>query len=428
MNANLTSFAPAGETSTDLWIERSFLEGFAFAGIGYGVLLALTWQTLYSLLNRPKGKTPWGLVAYAAMIFALATIGYGGASKINEEAFIDDRDAPGGPSGYELLAFGSPVNMMGLIAYVVLSWMADGLVLWRFFIIWDSRYWYAAFPALMLLGIVVSSLALIVTTYTLENSFLAPLSIQFGTAYWSLSISLNILLTLLITGKILRLRRQIKGPLGSHHAERYFSVVAMLVESASLYSIVGLFFIITYARSSSVQNLIFPALGQVQAIAPMLILARAADGRAWSQTTVMTATTNTTLDTIPLIWNILLTLLITGKILRLRRQIKGPLGSHHAERYFSVVAMLVESASLYSIVGLIFIITYARSSSVQNLIFPALGQVQAIAPMLILARAADERAWSQTTVMTATSNTGTLDTIPLHTDPRRLISDDTSSV
>ncbi|KAJ7055825.1 hypothetical protein C8F01DRAFT_1373335 [Mycena amicta] len=300
MDANLTSFAPAGETSADLWIERSFLEGFALAGVGYGVLLALTWQTLYSLLNRPKGKIPWGLVAYATMIFALATIGYGSASKINEEAFIDYRDAPGGPSGAELMAYGSPVSMMGLIAYVVLSWMADGLVLWRFFIIWDSSYWYAAFPALMLLGIVVSSLALIVTTYTVKNSFLAPLSIQFGTAYWSLSISLNILLTLLITGKILRLRRQIKGPLGSHHAEGYFSIVAMLVESASLYSIAGLFFIITYARSSSVQNLIFPALGQVQAIAPMLILARAADGRAWSQTTVMTATTNTTLDTIPL--------------------------------------------------------------------------------------------------------------------------------
>ncbi|KAJ7061280.1 hypothetical protein C8F01DRAFT_1057842 [Mycena amicta] len=290
MNANLTSFAPAGETSADLWIERSFLDGFVLAGIGYGVLLALTWQTLYSLLNRPKGKTPWGLVAYAAMIFALATIGYGGATKINEEEFIDDRDAPGGPSGYELIAFGSPVNMMGMIAYVLLSWMADGLVLWRFFIIWDSSYWYAAFPALMLLGVVASSLALIVTTYTLENSFLVPLSFQIGTAYWSLSISLNILLTLLITGKILRLRQQIKGPLGS---------LAMLVESASLYSIVGLICIITYARSSSVQNLVFPALGQVQAIAPMLILARAADGRAWSQTTVMTATTNT-LDSIPL--------------------------------------------------------------------------------------------------------------------------------
>ncbi|KAJ7055778.1 hypothetical protein C8F01DRAFT_1221110 [Mycena amicta] len=299
MDANLTSFAPAGETSADLWIERSFLDGFALGGIGYGVLLALTWQTLYSLFSRPKGKIMWGLVAYSTIMFALATIGYGSATKINEEAFIDDRDAPGGPSGYELISFASPVNMMGVIAYIILSWMADGLVLWRFFIIWGSSYWYAAFPALMLLGTIVSSLALIVTTFKLDNSFYAARSIQFGTAYWSLSISLNILLTLLISGKILRLRRQIKGSLGSQHAQKYFSVVAMLVESASLYSIVGLIFIITYARSSPVQNLIFPPLGQVQAIAPMLILARAADGRAWSQSTVITATTNT-LDSIPL--------------------------------------------------------------------------------------------------------------------------------
>ncbi|KAJ7074778.1 hypothetical protein C8F01DRAFT_1225195 [Mycena amicta] len=297
MNANTSSFAPVGESSADLFIEKLYLDGFALGGIGYGVLLALTWQTLYAFLSLPREKIPWGLFTCATMIFALATIGYGSATRINEESFIEDRDAPGGPAGFEFISFVSPVNMMGVIAYryVLLSWLADGLVLWRFWLIWGSNYWYTAFPALMLLGSIVSSLALIVASFRLENSFWAGLSIQFGTAYWSLSISLNILLTLLITGRIMLLRRRIRSSLGTQHTQKYFSAVAMLVESAALYAIVGLIFIITYARSSTVQNLIFPPLGQVQGIAPMLILARVAEGRAWSQSTVEATTADSTI-------------------------------------------------------------------------------------------------------------------------------------
>ncbi|KAF7290740.1 hypothetical protein MIND_01314700 [Mycena indigotica] len=288
--ANITSFAPEGETAFDLWIEKSFLDGYALAAVGYGVLLALTWQTMHSFFSLPQKSRPWGLVGYAAMIFALATIGFGSATKINERSFVQDRNAPGGPSGFEVISFASPVNMMGVVAYVMLSWIADGLVLWRFWLVWGSNYVYTIFPAMMLLGSVATSLALIVTSFQVENSFWAARSVQFGTAYWSLSISLNILLTLLIAGRILVIRRRIKRSLGAQHAQKYFSAAAMIIESASLYAVVGLIFIVTYARSSSVQNLVFPALGQVQGIAPMLILSRVAQGRAWSQSTIQATT------------------------------------------------------------------------------------------------------------------------------------------
>ncbi|KAJ7074788.1 hypothetical protein C8F01DRAFT_925160, partial [Mycena amicta] len=281
-----SSFAPPGESSRDLWVEKSFLDGFALAGVGYGIVFSLTWQTLYSLLSQvPRDRIRWGLVGYIGMVFALATIGYGSAAKINEESFIQDRNAPGGPTGFEFASFASPVNMMGVVAYVLLSWIADGLVLWRFWLIWGSNYLYTAFPALMLLGSVISSLALIITSFKLEDSFWAARSVQFGTAYWSLSVSLNILLTLLISGRIIWLRRRIPSSLGpgAREAAHYFSAVTMLIESAALYALVGLIFLITYARASTVQNLVFPILGQVEAIAPLLILARVVDGRAWTR-------------------------------------------------------------------------------------------------------------------------------------------------
>ncbi|KAF7290715.1 hypothetical protein MIND_01312200 [Mycena indigotica] len=285
MDNATNSYAPAGDASNAL-VEKSFLDGYALGAVSYGILVILTWQTLYSFLSLPRTKMPWGLVTCACCIFTLATIGFGSATKINEEAFIDDRAAPGGPSGFEVSSFASGVNMMGVIAYVVLSWLADGLVLWRFWLIWGSNYTYAVFPALMLLGSIVSSLALIVASFQLADSFWAARSVQFGTAYWSLSIALNVLLTLLITGRILLIRRRIKRSLGPQHAGKYFSAAAMIVESAALYAGVGLLFLGAYVKGSALQNLVFPVLGQVQGIAPMLILARVAQGRAWSQSTV----------------------------------------------------------------------------------------------------------------------------------------------
>lgn len=95
-------------------------------------------------------------------------------------------------------------------------------------------------------------------------SFWSLIVVKFSIAYWTLSISLNIILTLLISGRLLFFRNRIESSLGAHHAKTYSSLVAMLVESAALYSVTGLIFIISYARNSPFQNIVLPPLGQIQ--------------------------------------------------------------------------------------------------------------------------------------------------------------------
>lgn len=87
---------------------------------------------------------------------------------------------------------------------------------------------------------------------------------SFALPYWSLSISLNIIATGLIVGRLLLVRHRVRSALGEAHSRQYTSVAAMLIESAALDSIIGLIFIISYARNSNVQNLFLPALGQVE--------------------------------------------------------------------------------------------------------------------------------------------------------------------
>ena len=103
-------------------------------------------------------------------------------------------------------------------------------------------------------------------------------TVNFGIPYWSISAGLNILVTSLIVARLYAIRRRTKAVLSASHSKTYTSIAAMLVESAALYSVTALIFIITYARNSNVQNLMLPLLGQVQAISPLLIMWRVACG------------------------------------------------------------------------------------------------------------------------------------------------------
>lgn len=88
-------------------------------------------------------------------------------------------------------------------------------------------------------------------------------AVAFAVPYWSLSIALNILVTLIIVYRLLSLTKQVKMALSPSHARTYTSISAMIIESAALYSITGMIFIICYARNSNVQNIVLPILGQV---------------------------------------------------------------------------------------------------------------------------------------------------------------------
>lgn len=111
-------------------------------------------------------------------------------------------------------------------------------------------------------------------------------TVNFGLPYWSISTGLNVLVTILIVGRLFVIRRRTRAALSNSHSRTYTSIAAMLIESAALYTSVALIFIVTYARNSDIQNLVLPVLGQVQAISPLLIMWRVARGQAISRETM----------------------------------------------------------------------------------------------------------------------------------------------
>lgn len=111
-------------------------------------------------------------------------------------------------------------------------------------------------------------------------------STNFAIPYWSISIGLNVLVTTMIVGRLYFIRRRTRAVLSNTHSRTYTSIASMLIESAALYTCTALVFLVTYARASNVQNLVLPLLGQVQAVAPLLIMWRVARGQAISRESI----------------------------------------------------------------------------------------------------------------------------------------------
>lgn len=129
-----STWAPPGESASDLWLERSNFNSVILSGVGYGVHFTLYLIVLQHLVQHPphrrsgKPKVPWGLVAYITWNFIMGTFGIAAEARFNQMTFIDFRNYPGGPNAYVSAEYGVFINIFGTVAYIILNWFADGLV------------------------------------------------------------------------------------------------------------------------------------------------------------------------------------------------------------------------------------------------------------------------------------------------------------
>lgn len=149
------------------------------------------------------------------------------------------------------------------------------------------NYWVIAFPCLMYLASlgawwspppaddylpanVIDLATCIMIAY--ENSrpisFLATHNVvaNFGTPFYAISFSLNILLTFMIIARLFVHNRNLRRSMG--HLVKpdslYKIVATLLIESFSIYAVSFVLYIVPWAASSSVANIFFPPLAGMQ--------------------------------------------------------------------------------------------------------------------------------------------------------------------
>lgn len=81
-------------------------------------------------------------------------------------------------------------------------------------------------------------------------------------AYYTLSVALNLVATVAISAKLWAARRRLRDV--SSMPTPYVSVSAILIESAFLYTVCGIAFLVPFGLADPFQNVILPTLAQVE--------------------------------------------------------------------------------------------------------------------------------------------------------------------
>ncbi|KZV66050.1 hypothetical protein PENSPDRAFT_585881 [Peniophora sp. CONT] len=292
-NSTSTPYYGPDEDAATIFVERTFLAGDFICGLGYGIQLVLYAACArYLWSQRHARRHVLIILVYTTVVFFVETIFVGVQTRTVQLVYIDNRNYPGGPWTYFLSSQSLAVDVMFYATLFVITFMSDALVLWRCWVIWKApgdgwvAYLVISVPFLMLIASFVMG-----TLWTLQSSqpglsFYSALPQAYGVSYYAISLSINVILTILIVGRLLQYRASIMASLPAAHAKHYLSLATVLVESAALYSVFAVCFLVTYAVDNAI-NQIFLGLAQAaQQISAYLIIYRLADGKAWKTTTL----------------------------------------------------------------------------------------------------------------------------------------------
>lgn len=290
--------APSYMSENQYINEKSFLYGACLATITYGVVATISGICLSVLRGkRIPIRHRRAQFFYVLLLFTLSTLGLGFQVKITQAGFIEQRDFDKGTAGYD-----GPAAYLGkrfdhatdlefkgwMSCLVITNWLCDGILLWRCMVLYqDNRFWPKFFrylPACLLTASFVSGILHLkqITAPDTSSWATANFPFNFTILYGIVALLVNITLTTLIATRLYIHRRRAVRALGNQHGSEFTSVISMLIESAVLVDIFVIAFLVPYALRHWFCNIIIQPLIQIQAIAPLLIIYRVAQGKAWS--------------------------------------------------------------------------------------------------------------------------------------------------
>ncbi|KAF9000098.1 hypothetical protein BDQ17DRAFT_1360106 [Cyathus striatus] len=195
------------------------------------------------------------------------------------------------------------LGRLGDVCYVIANWGADALLIWRCMVIYKGsripRWTISLLPSLLFLASIGTGILFLCFPDGTGNILNVrhsgdPENVQ--SIHACVTLSLNILVTFMIVSRLLLYRHRIVRVLGKKHGTPYTGVIAMIVESQVIVVIFGLVLVAELFEEGGEGEgtlLAYQIAAQVQIFAPLLIIFRVAQGKAWSSETYSKVTTMT---------------------------------------------------------------------------------------------------------------------------------------
>ncbi|KAF8653328.1 hypothetical protein AX16_004028 [Volvariella volvacea WC 439] len=251
---------------TSVSYAASVLLSFTF-GI-YFVLSLFTWAIqIRRLPFSTATRNARGLICFNAFMLVVNTVFFITMVIWAKEQFMGD------PNSVRLL--GLVKNAMNVLNI----WGADALIVFRLWAIWGESWKIVLLPCALLLGVVATGIMFLVQSSTLHHDLISsdvyPQE-HFGLVFWSISVCLNILVTCLIIGRMTYHRRIVRAMAPYRKSPSYNGIAVKFVESAALYTLLGIIYMILVAKNIPAQLSVGVVFNASAAIAPNLIMIRVA--------------------------------------------------------------------------------------------------------------------------------------------------------
>lgn len=130
MSNSSNPWAPDEDAAT-IYAEETWLQGNLLSNIAYGVELTLFVMCFWILARQTKRsncKRQLFLLSFISIIFTLGTVFMGAQAKFTQQAFIEYRNFPGGPSAYEEVMYSNPVDEIANVCFIVGNWFMDAFL------------------------------------------------------------------------------------------------------------------------------------------------------------------------------------------------------------------------------------------------------------------------------------------------------------
>jgi len=247
-----------------------------------GLYTTLFFVTLWAIWKKsPRDRRSWIWIALTVSMYACSTI-YSGVLWGYNVTVIQDNGAT--PAIVDVLNQNPAwYKGVGMTMFSVNIFIADCLFIWRCWVVWEKRWVVVVLPILGTIAGQVLNILGIIGSVELSLE-LAPTQVpisfaNLATPYFGISLATSLITTSLIALRIFMIQREMRG-VGMRAQGSYSKILEILIESAALYSINLLVFVILLSRLLIQLEYPEAMMSQISGIAPTLIICRVALGHS----------------------------------------------------------------------------------------------------------------------------------------------------
>jgi len=258
-----------------LYLDKAAVISTTLESILYGFSLFMFGLTIKILLDRPRGRQVNRLLlTVSCLLFIFSTMHMAIDVKRIENGLITYRNTfPGGPIAF----FAQPGEFMFLFknaVYTAQTLTGDGILIYRCYIVWRNL-WVVVFPIVVWFAVLASGVMAVYAASTIPvlgtgHSVFVKTVGQWVTAFYSLTLSANLVTTCLLAYKIWEVDRRV-----AHMRQRsMMPIVHTVVDAGALYSVALVSALACFVNDSNGQYIVLDMVTPIISITFYMVILR----------------------------------------------------------------------------------------------------------------------------------------------------------